>query len=325
MAHVFLSYSQADNFFPKEWVQNFHKSLQEITIATAGIRDFEIWRDIESRKGNDLDQEIKDELGKANFLLVLVSPLYFEDKSGWCTREREHFVHKVVQDISLAKRRIITALKSFDEKEDEIQLPEELKSQFRYKLYKLNKNNIPRPLEPTDPDWEDCLLSIAYSIKLELKNSQEKATAKNQRSIFLASSKELYDEQLKLSAELVTAGIKVKTLLPNLTNIDNWKKEFDENISTSQLSIHLLSQNYDIKPAINCSIEEKQWLWAIEHAADSEKRVLSWIPQGLTNVDTRQQQFVNSIKNNDHLPQGHDFLEKTFEEFVGSVKDYLKL
>ncbi len=323
MAEVFLSYSQADNFFPNDWVKKFHESLERITIVTAGRRKFTIWKDTRDRSGTDLEQSIKDALGEATFLLTLVSPLYFEDESGWCKKERDYFINDVVRDVNAAKSRIITAIKYFDEKEDELQMPEELKSQFRYKLYKLTDNNIPRPLTPDDPEWDDCLLTIAHTLKKELKKIESQQSAQNVRQVFLASSKELYDEQLRLTTELESVGFKVKTLFPNLKNPDAWKIEFSNILKTCQASIHMFSEKYETKPDINASLEDQQWKWAIDESRRTNIKVLSWIAKGLSIKDEHQAQFIQSIKENDHLPPGHDFLEKTFEEFISSIKDYI--
>jgi hypothetical protein len=323
MADVFLSYSQADNFYPTDWVDRFHYSLEKMTMVTAGRRNFTIWKDTRDRTGNDLEQSIKDALAGAKFLLTLVSPLYFEDASGWCKKERDYFVDEVVGDPNLAKSRIITALKSFDEKEDEFQMPEELKNQFRYKLYKLTANKVPRPIEPTDPEWNDCLLTIAYTLKKELRRLEQANAIPNANCVFLASSREQYDDQLRLAAELESWGYRVKTLFPNIKNVNAWKKEFQETLNSCKISIHLFGQKYEAKSGINISLEEHQWRWAIEQSSQTNIKVLSWIEKGVPIIDQQQAHLIDSIKSDNDLPTGHDFMEKTFEEFLGSIKDYL--
>jgi beta-lactamase class D len=332
MPNIFINHSSVDRvypngIYPSNWVKDFSESLEPLVHQYTGIR-YKLWFDERDARDTLIDRPIQEALEKSEFLLALISPAYIVDEHHWCRAERDYFVNNVVRDETIAKGKIIATFKLFDE--DELNdLPSIFDNHYTFKLYKvknLQQRNIPIAITKADPDWNDYLTVLAYSIKQALK--KVKKNIETRFRIFIADTNQLYDEQLKLNSEFISPEVAFHNLTPNINQIEKWKDDLNMFFRKCNISIHFFGTDYQER--INgMSVEEFQWEQAIYYIKNnlviaSNFRIISWIPEDIQISSEAQIRFINKVKNEQRVPNTNiDYHDKSFEQFRTAIRELI--
>jgi hypothetical protein len=332
MPNIFVNHSSIDRAYPNgvyppNWVEDFSKSLEPLVQQYTGIR-YKLWFDERDARDTLIDRPIREALEDSDFLLALVSPAYMMDEHRWCSAERDYFINSVVRDNAKAKERIIATFKLFDDDEYN-DLPPILKNHYTFKLYRIKKlqaRDIPVPITKHDPDWNEHLTVLAYSIKQALR--KQKKNIETKFRIHIAETNQLYDEQLKLNSEFMSPEVSFVNLKPNIKNLDRWRNDLNALFVGSNLSIHLFGTEYQERVE-GMSIEEFQWEQAVNYVREnpviaSHFRIMSWIPETAAVSNEHQVKLIEKIKNEHRIPNSNiDYHTKSFEQFRTVVRELI--
>jgi hypothetical protein len=333
MPNIFINHSSIDRAYPGQepppnWVRDFSLALEPYVKQYTGIR-YKVWFDERDLTGVTIDQKIIDALNDSHFLLALISPSYLEDEMKYVSQERDYFIKNVIGDETKVENKIIAALRLFDD-DDVAELPSVLKNQFRFRLFKfknINGKDIPEPITKDDPEWKDHLMSIAHSIKQALKKA--KSQSQERITIFISATDQLYDERIRLVSEFDSADVSFIVVNPNIKNVDKWKTDLREAYSKCKVALHLFGPAFESR-IDDKSIEQFEWEQAVDFIQRQPLKavnfkVISWIPNTLTNIDEKQQKLIDVVKQENRVLNQHvDYQDKSLEQFKISLKELIE-
>jgi hypothetical protein len=177
----------------------------------------------------------------------------------------------------------------------------------------------------------DCLLDIAYGIRLYKERRQLKKEEKGRPAIFLAeTTPDAIHYQQALKNELETLGFRILSV--GAVNQDETKlgSAIKELLSKSFLSLHLVGRSYGQEVANSGkSLVEFQIQMAAEFTTEnvsdelsSLKRMIWIMPPGKNN-EAKQDKVIAYIKQESSLFQNSELLETPFESLKTYVHKYL--
>jgi hypothetical protein len=177
-------------------------------------------------------------------------------------------------------------------------------------------------------DMFDCLLDLAYGIRMHKEKKQNKKDDKGKPAIFLAETTpdaEHYHQSLK--NELETLGYRILSPGTRLENEEQAGNLINEFLGKSFLSLHLIGRAYGAEvPATGRPLVELQVYLSAEYAAKNEKKQdilqtkrMIWIMPSGKSSDARQEKVISHIKQESLLFLNSELLETPFE----SLKTYL--
>jgi len=177
----------------------------------------------------------------------------------------------------------------------------------------------------------DCLLDIAYGIRLHRERRQLKKEEKGRPAIYLAeTTPDAVHYQQALKNELETLGFRI--LSAGALNQDEAKmaSTIKDLLSKSFLSLHLVGRSYG-QEVVNSikSLVEFQIQIAAEftteniQAEQSPLKRMIWIMPPGKNNDSKQDKVIAYIKQESRLFQNSELLETPFESLKTYVHKYL--
>jgi serine/threonine protein kinase len=133
--------------------------------------------------------------------------------------------------------------------------------------------------------------------------------------VFLAAaSSDLQADVDKIRRELVARGHEVLPNRPLPLVKAQLESRVREDLARSSISIHPVGDLYGIIPEqADCSIIELQNRVAAQAAANSDLQRIIWIPKGINAQDSRQEAFLNEIRQNCEVHRGADIIQDNLE------------
>jgi hypothetical protein len=181
-------------------------------------------------------------------------------------------------------------------------------------------------------DVYDCLLDLAYGIRLHKEKKQIKKEEKGRPAIYLAeTTPDALHYQQALKNELETLGFRI--LSPGALNQNEAKlsSTIKDLLSKSFLSLHLVGRSYGQEVADSGkSLVEFQIQIAAEFTSEntqdeysaSLKRMIWIMPPGKNN-ESKQDKVIAYIKQESRLFQNSELLETPFESLKTYVHKFL--
>lgn len=331
---VFISYPHLSNKDDQSgqngWVARFHNDLKAQLDDWLG-RETRIWRDNKMAFGTVFGTAICERLQKAKVLLCVLSPAYVQ--SEWCLKELQHFRSSAPETGGLVigdQSRIITVVKTPTE-----QRPEDLNDSLYCEFFDKteDRGGIPRAYSQTEngyrhEEYERKVGEIAWSIKKMLEMLPDGMSPDATRTIYLAeTSSDLEKERKRVQDELEARKFIVlpRAPLPAKTAddyIDAVRKELDQ----AFMSIHLFGKNYGLIPenANGKSLVQIQNELAAERSsADELFRRVIWIPKDLANPESRQTEFLETVRTDEKALIGAEIVERLFEDLKTRILQIL--
>lgn len=177
----------------------------------------------------------------------------------------------------------------------------------------------------------DCLLDIAYGIRVHKERRQLKKEEKGRPAIYLAeTTPDALHYQQALKNELETLGFRI--LSPGALNQDEAKltSTIKDLLSRSFLSLHLVGRNYGQEvPDTGKSLAEFQIQIAAEFTSEnlpdeqSPLKRMIWIMPSGKNNESKQDKVIAYIKQESRLFLNSELLETPFESLKTYVHKYL--
>ena len=177
----------------------------------------------------------------------------------------------------------------------------------------------------------DCLLDMAYGIRIHKERKLVKKEEKNKLSIFLAdTTPDSIHYHQALKNELETIGFRV--LSPGNINQTGAKlaSSIKDLLSKSFLSIHLVGRSFGQEvPGTGKSFSEFQINIAAEFTSENKdeaqlalKRMIWIMPSGKNN-ESKQDKVISFIKQESRFFQNSELLETPFESLKTYVHKFL--
>jgi len=339
---IFISYAHIDNQSmidgDKGWITEFHRSLEIRLSQLLGQKPI-IWRD-EKLQGNDVfGDEIVDQFANVAIFISILSPRYV--KSEWCTKEVIEFQKASEKNMGLRfknKSRIFKLIKTPVSFEDH---PEPMIDLLGYEFYKIDSGTgrakeLGRMFgQESERDYWIKLDDVAHDIVDLLTSMKDEDTPstveKKERigsdiSVYLAeTSYDLKEFREDIKRDLIEHDFRIypdrqlSLIAPELND------QIREMLTESKLSIHLIGNSYGIVPeGTDKSKIVLQNEVAAEKSQEQGLKRLIWMPQNITTEDTRQENFINSLKTDSELQKGAEIFETPLEELKFAIFDLLK-
>jgi hypothetical protein len=342
---IFISYAHIDDESliadKKGWVTEFHRALEIRLAQLLGAKPV-IWRDPALQGNHIFDKEIVDQFSKVAIMISILTPRYV--KSDWCQREVREF-HEICQQtmgfIVNNKARVFKVIKTPVAQD---QHPDCIKNILGYEFYGTDPStNRVKEYSPifshTEKGYWEKLDDLANDIAVfleELKatnapvagipgaNGQQ--NKKNVKNIFLSeSSYDTKDLRDSLKRELQDHGYNILPYGQLSLVAPVLKDNVNEFMKESQLSIHLVGNNYGIVPegADKSIVEIQNEIGVTKSASDNLSRLI-WLPENLDPVDERQKKFVQKLTSGSKdVISGADVVKGTIEDFKSVIHDKL--
>lgn len=337
---LFISYTHIDNeplaHGKDGWVSTFHTALRARLRQLLGA-ELEIWRDAKLQGNDYLSDTLLKQFPKIAILVSILSPRYI--RSEWCLKELQEFAHAAERTGGLRiddKARICKVVKTLIPRE---QHPPELQGLLGYDFFDIDshtgrhKEFLPELGKEEEYKFFRRLDDLAHDVHLLLKELKARTTSMpahtstNGKAVFLAQTtndvREVYDG---LRRELLAQHCRVlpEGELP-LHNPAELKQRVRADLERCKFSIHLVGQNYSIVPEGEArSLIEIQHELAAEHSRAADFWRVIWLRPGLQNLDTRQQNFITTLRNAGGSFQRADFLETSLEELHSTILTKLR-
>ncbi len=335
---VFISYTHIDNepFGPDDlrWVAHLHEQLANRVQQVLGAH-VSVWRD-DKLQGNDVFAEtLVERLSKVAVLVSVCSPRYF--KSDWCQRELEAFVGVAEAGSGLqvgSKSRVFKLLKTPVPYADQ---PSPLDGLLGYEFYEeaAEDRRVREFLVNPDPEarWKfyarvDDLAQDIASLLGDLQATSDPSTQgpEGGRTVFLAeTTSDLTPARDRVKRELERRGHRVlpERSLPLVR--DELIAAVDEELSRSELAIHLLGGRYGARPeGEDRSVPHVLLDQASQRALDGGFTQLIWIRDGLDPVEDVQAGLVRDLEAAD-LGAGIELVRAPLESFKAYAMEQLSV
>ncbi len=335
---IFISYAHIDDQplveGQKGWISSFHRAL-EIRLAQLMGRAPSLWRD-PKLQGNDIfSDRLVQRLPGVALLVCILSPRYV--RSDWCMRELSEFMKATEETGGLRigdKARVFKIVKT---PVPLGQQPEQFQGLLGYDFYTVDPEiGRARELSQTgDAEsqrlyWlklDDLAHDIAESLeRMDRGASLETMAPANSKTIYLAeTSFDMRDERDVVRRELLGHGHVVLPDRPLPLVGREFEDTVREQLSRSDLSIHLIGRNYGLIPeGARESIVVMQNELAIERGASKGFARLVWLPPGLASEEEKQLQFIDRLQTDVRIQAGADILQTPLEDFKGVVLQRLQ-
>ena len=337
---LFISYAHIDNqaLSPDQrgWIDEFHRCL-EIRLQQLLGEKPEIWRDPKLQGNDYVQEEIVSRFSEVAILVSVLSPRYV--KSEWCMKELDGFLHEAEAKGELkigTKSRVFKIIKTHLPLDEH---PEPLQKLLGYEFYQYDdvtgrarefwgafgpeaSRRFYAKLDDVAWDVKDLLSELASTNGRHKENGKQKPAA----TIYLATTTtDLNDEYQKLRREFVHRGYCV---LPEETLPMNGKRlreQVKQDLEQSLISIHLVGGKYASIPeeetASNSFIQKEL---AAEQTRRPNFHQIVWLPVELEISDSRQEEWVETLRNSDPARQNFDLLQTPLEELKTFTEDKIK-
>lgn len=334
---IFVSYAHIDDQplveGQKGWITSFHRAL-EVRLAQLLGREPRIWRD-PKLQGNDIySDRLVQCLPGVSVLCSIVSPRYV--RSDWCVRELKEFVKATDSTGGLRKGDKARVFKIVKTPVPLNQQTEEFQELLGYDFFVVDpETGRARELSQTgDAEsqrlyWlklDDLAHDIAETLELlePGQSGPEPAETSTSRTVYLAeTSFDLREERDVIKRELLGHGHVVLPDRPLPLVGPECEDAIREQISKSDLSIHLIGKNYGLIPeGASDSIVVMQNELAIERGAagaPGDFPRLIWLPPDLSSEEDRQVQFIDRLQTDVRIQEGADLLQTSLEDFKSVV------
>lgn len=344
--HVFISYAHIDDRrLPREtkgWVSTFHEAF-EIFLGEWLGEEPRIWRD-DRVEGNDyITNTILGKLSGVAVFVSIISPRYV--KSEWCLREVQEFWRAAHANVGIKvadKSRLFKVLKLPIKIE-----PQEFKDQESFEFYQTAYKDMEGYIFYEDKDdkkrtfrlefgpessqnyyakVDDLARDIAVLIKMldprSDSSAQTAAADENQAVVYLAeTTTDLNVQRDSIKRELLERKYKVLPDKPLPAEADAFKQAVREAIQASQLSIHLIGEEYGEPPAgENRSVVELQNTLAAERDGDPSFSRIIWMPPDLKAKEFRQRVLIKKLLDSNSTGIT-ELLQNTIEDLKTVVQD----
>jgi hypothetical protein len=181
-------------------------------------------------------------------------------------------------------------------------------------------------------DVYDCLLDMAYGIRIYKERRQVKKEEKGRPAIYLAeTTPDALHYQQALKNELETLGFRI--LSPGVIshNADKLSATIKDLLSKSFLSLHLVGRSYGQEvEGTGKSLAEFQIQIAAEFTSINKQeeqsaplRRMIWIMPSGKNNEPKQEKVISYIKQESRLFQNSELLETPFESLKTYVHKFL--
>jgi hypothetical protein len=341
---IFISYAHIDDESliadKKGWISEFHRALEIRLGQLMGTKPV-IWRDPALQGNHIFDKEIVSQFSKVALMISILTPRYI--KSDWCLKEVNEFHELCQQNIGFTvknKARVFKVIKTPVAQELH---PDVIKNILGYEFYGTDPStNRIKEYSPvfshTEKGYWEKLDDLANDICVfleELKSinstggPQQNQTQSNKqvKSIFLSeSSYDTKDLRDSLKRELQDHGYNILPYGQLSLVAPVLKDNVLEFMKESQLSIHLVGNNYGIVPegTEKSIVEIQNEIGASESLADNLTRLI-WLPEELDPTDERQKSFVQKLTAGiKEVIAGADMVKGSMEDFKSVVHDKLK-
>ncbi len=333
---VFISYARKDNETASGpeggWISMLHRAL-EVRLNQLLTEDSRIWRDPRLRGNDVLQDELMATVARTAVLVTILSPRYLG--SDWCSDELSTFT-VAANDSGLApgnKSRIFKVIKTPVALEEQ---PKPLQDLLGYPFY----SEDPEKKRPREfyPDWgpqarEEAatrLDDLAHEIRellSVLKPGHQAAQASDKGKIYLAlTTSDQSNERDKLVRELKDRGYQVVPDQHLPQTGPELETAVDQALEGAILSLHLIGEPYGLVPeGSEYSIAELQVNLAARYStAQPRFGQIIWLPAGIEATESRQQDFIERLRNElDLQDDTDDLLETPFHEFQTEVNSRL--
>lgn len=306
---IFISYAHLDDRpaieGEKGWVSKFHYTLETLVSQILGRR-VRIWRD-PKLAGNDLlTPGIETRIDNATTLVCVVSPRYVQ--SEWCLKELSLFAPKLPDSgpspvFEVYKRPV----------DDE---PPELADLTGYRFY--TQDDASGDIKEMRPSFGAerlkkylvTLEQLASDIAAFLEGPSKDDVPTGKAIVYLAeTSFDLTQQRQAIRAELRNFGHTVLPSRPLPAVGDELEARIRTCLAESDLTVHLLGQNYALIPeSRETSIAEIQ----LDLATGPEYPRLPgvvWIPAECEPSDPRQESLLERVRGDRQIQQRADVLD----------------
>jgi len=341
---IFISYAHIDDESliadKKGWIAEFHRALEIRLGQLMGTKPI-IWRDPALHGNHIFDKEIVDQFSKVAIMISILTPRYV--KSEWCMKEVNEFQEICQQNIGFIvknKARVFKVIKT----PIAIDMhPDGIRNILGYEFYGADPNtNRIKEFSPvfshTEKGYWEKLDDLANDICVFLDELKAVNTPvagkpvqaennKKVKNIYLAeSSSDTNEQRDNLKRELQDHGYNI---LP-YGQLSLVAKELKDNVNQfmndSQLSIHLVGNNYGIVPegSEKSIFEIQNEMGASKSLSDRLPRLI-WVPEYIDPSDERQKTFLQKLNSGSkETIAGADLIKGSIEDFKSVVHDKLK-
>ena len=340
---IFISYAHFDNDpligGKLGWVDFFEDLLRKRLTGRLG-KKIEIFRDPKLRHYGKFSKQLAETLSSSAVFICIISPRYVE--SDWCLHELSEFGKRLSND------RVIKVVKTAV---DEESYNEEAKSLFgaikeilEFRFYETDERTgrfvdlQPEIIKDDIPVFVRKIDVIAQEVvellkKLRKEASQPAIASKTQVEgmieildrelvpVYLAeTTQDLSPSREAIRSELGQLNCRVlpdKPLPQTATDLINAARK---HLQQAKLSVHLLGAHYGVRPeSEDRSVPHIQYDLATEISGDNQLIQIVWMPDGLTQLEAHQQEFVNSIKH-----KAPEFLRSKLEDLKTEIEKLIK-
>jgi hypothetical protein len=341
---IFISYAHIDDESliadKKGWISEFHRALEIRLGQLMGTKPV-IWRDPVLHGNHIFDQEIVDQFAKVAIMISIVTPRYV--KSEWCLKEVNEFRDICQQNAGFIVRNKARVFKVIKTPVAQDLHPDSIKNILGYEFYGTDPHtNRVKEFSPvfshTERGYWEKLDDLANDIcvfleELKAINATGTKTAphsqnnKKVKSIFLSeSSYDTKDLRDTIKRELQDHGYNILPYGQLSLVAPVLKENVVQFMHESQLSIHLVGNNYGIIPegSEKSIVEIQNEIGASKSVSDNLSRLI-WIPEDIDPGDERQKTFLQKlVSGNKEAIAGADLIKGSIEDFKSIMHDKLK-
>jgi TIR domain-containing protein/uncharacterized protein DUF4062 len=329
---VFISYATIDDEplteGQKGWVTHFHRDLEKRVAQLLGA-EAKIWRDDRELRGNErFADKIHEQLPKSGVLVSVLSPRYF--RSDWCMTEFREFCMVAQQTGGLHtqdhKSRLFKVVKTPVEAS---LLPAEMQQILSYEFFELDENG--RPLEYNREFGDEAkfkyarkLNDLAYDIAnfLRLLSGQLKTFAPRATVYLADTTADLKEMREEVWRDLLQRGFAVLPDRDLSADAADFKDQVRGFLQRCDMSVHLIGERYGAIPdGETQSHVVLQSALAAERCHDDGFLRVIWMPPGIQAKDTRQQAFIDSLRNDSDAQKRTEILQTKLEDLKSFIED----
>ena len=334
---IFISYVHTDNesetFDGDGWIDQFYKYLD--TKLNKHSKEIKIWWDSKNLDRSEVfDNSIAEAIERSAIMICLYSRLY--PQSEYCLKELDYFLSKVQREkigLTVGNRsRIIPVFLSNIPHTDWL---EKIRGTSGFPFH--DGKDYGDPLQNTSPDFANQMILLRNSLvhlfedlSKELKDHPSQTSPETHDSegkrftIFLAEVNDsLIDRRDGIIAELKANGYKVITGNPSIAEAEIHRSETREQISNSQMAVHLLGRFPGRKVMGDPDNHYIQQQVKIGFETDTPQ--LIWISQevDLKMIEnTQHREFLNGLENATLTDKKFEFVRGNEGELVKLICDY---
>ena len=343
---IFISYAHIDDESliadKKGWITEFQRALEIRLAQLMGYKPI-VWRDPELQGNHIFDKEIVDQFSKVAIMISILTPRYI--KSEWCQKEVNEFYDVCQQNIGFIVKNKARVFKVIKTPVNQALHPDNIKNILGYEFYGADPSTgrikeYSPVFSHTEKGYWEKLDDLANDICVfleELKAMDAPATAKpiaakvethnHVKNIFLSeSSSDTRELRDNLKRELQDHGYNILPYGSLALETPILESNVSEFMKESQMSIHLVGNNYGIVPegSDKSIVEIQNEIGAKKSITDHLSRLI-WIPENMDPSDERQKRFLQKLTaGNTDAIAGADMVKGSIEDFKSVVRDKLK-